>query len=138
MIFRLRKIEGQAHYPPSKKVVIGPKIGSSTDFSVIKKMPIEIFKLSYQVLRSLKITTHLQLEGLIWSIIKWSASLNTIHANLKDMFIIFNWKEKHYKLQGVRSTNSSTASLQSLNKLVENPSNPIQTLLDEFQLCFRS
>ncbi|KAH0765114.1 hypothetical protein KY285_000985 [Solanum tuberosum] len=43
--------------------------------------------------------------------IKWLASLNTIQANWKDMFIIFNWQGKRYKLQGVRSTNSATTSL---------------------------
>ncbi|KAH0706344.1 hypothetical protein KY285_010847 [Solanum tuberosum] len=43
--------------------------------------------------------------------IKWLASLNTIQANWKDMFIIFNWQGKRYKLQGVRSTDSATTSL---------------------------
>ncbi|KAG5595859.1 hypothetical protein H5410_037091 [Solanum commersonii] len=47
--------------------------------------------------------------------VKWLASLNTIQANWKDMFIIFNWKGKRYKLQGMRSANSAMASLQSLN-----------------------
>ncbi|XP_070006003.1 uncharacterized protein [Nicotiana sylvestris] len=68
--------------------------------------------------------------------IKWLASLNTIQANWKDMFIIFNWQGKRYKLQGVRSANFTVASLQSFNKLSENPGNPIQTLLDEFQSVF--
>ncbi|PHT36034.1 hypothetical protein CQW23_23734 [Capsicum baccatum] len=53
--------------------------------------------------------------------IKWLASLKTIQANWNDIFILFNWKGKHYKLQGVRSTNSTMASLQSFNKLYENP-----------------
>ncbi|KAH0764516.1 hypothetical protein KY285_000387 [Solanum tuberosum] len=38
--------------------------------------------------------------------INWLVSLNTIQVNWKDMFIIFNWKEKRYKLQGMRSASS--------------------------------
>jgi len=38
--------------------------------------------------------------------INWLVSLNTIQANWKDMFIIFYWKEKRYKLQGMRSVSS--------------------------------
>ncbi|OIT37390.1 putative mitochondrial protein, partial [Nicotiana attenuata] len=68
--------------------------------------------------------------------IKWLASLNTIQANWKDMFIIFNWQGKRYKLQGVRSANSATTSLQVYNKISETPGNPIQMLLQEFQSVF--
>lgn len=49
--------------------------------------------------------------------IKWLASLNTIQANWKEMFMIFNWQGKRNKLQGIRSTKQSTASFQSFNKI---------------------
>lgn len=48
--------------------------------------------------------------------IKWLASLNTIHANWKEMFMIFN-QGRCYKLQGIESTKQSTASFQSFNKI---------------------
>lgn len=52
---------------------------------------------------------------------------------VEDMFIIFNWQGTHYKLQGVRSTDSATTSLQSFIMVLEVLGNAIQTLLHEFQ-----
>ncbi|KAH0750729.1 hypothetical protein KY290_029961 [Solanum tuberosum] len=39
----------------------------------------------------------------------------------KDMFMIFNWQGKRYKLQGVRLTDSATTSLQSFNMVSKVP-----------------
>lgn len=47
--------------------------------------------------------------------IKWLAYLNTIQANWKEMFLIFIWQGKRYKLQCVKSGITPIASLQSLN-----------------------
>lgn len=43
--------------------------------------------------------------------IKWLAAQNTIQANWKEIFMIFTWQGKCYKLQGVQSAKTTIASL---------------------------
>ena len=50
--------------------------------------------------------------------IKWLASLNTLQANWKEMFMVFYWQGRRYKLQEIKAANS-TAVLHSFNKIPE-------------------
>nr|GEZ50966.1 retrotransposon Gag domain, retroviral aspartyl protease [Tanacetum cinerariifolium] len=46
--------------------------------------------------------------------IQWLATLNTVQANWKEMFMIFNVEGKRYKLQGITTDSQRSSSFQYL------------------------
>lgn len=75
--------------------------------------------------------------------IKWLASLNTVQANWNEMFMIFEWNGKKYKLQGVQHLQSDPASLLTLQHLppadptaLNTIPNSLHPLLQEFDNIF--
>ncbi|KAF7815213.1 retrotransposon gag domain, Retroviral aspartyl protease [Senna tora] len=65
--------------------------------------------------------------------IKWLASLNTVQANWNDMFMIFEWNGKKYKLQGVQHTQSNSVSLQTFQHLANTEPIPTNNLPHQLQ-----
>ncbi|KAF7823969.1 putative mitochondrial protein [Senna tora] len=75
--------------------------------------------------------------------IKWLASLNTVQANWNDMFMIFEWNGKKYKLKGLQHTQSNSVSLQTFQHLANTEPIPtnnlphqLQPILQDFQAIF--
>ncbi|KAH0657062.1 hypothetical protein KY285_031944 [Solanum tuberosum] len=84
--------------------ILGQSVDSTMKLQEKHKLPVEIVPTfgvqigNGAIIHCNKVCRNLQIQ--------LPASLNTIQANWKDMFIIFNWKEKRYKLQGMRSASS--------------------------------
>ncbi|KAH0706166.1 hypothetical protein KY285_010686 [Solanum tuberosum] len=125
------KLQGEINH---RKVLILVDSGSTLNFvveSIVEKhkLPVDIGQTfgvqigNGDIIRCNKVCRNLQIQLLGFTItqdyyhfalggadlvfgINWLVSLNTIQANWKDMFIIFYWKEKRYKLQGMRSVSS--------------------------------
>lgn len=71
--------------------------------------------------------------------VQWLATLNTVQAIWKEMFMIFTIDGKRYKLQGITSGPQKSSSFQHI--VVEPDSNPhilalLQPLIDRYQAIF--
>ncbi|KAH0693059.1 hypothetical protein KY290_021232 [Solanum tuberosum] len=107
------KLQGEIN---GKKVLILVDSGSTHNFvadSIVEEhnIPVDMVPTfgvqigNGDIIRCNKVCRNLQIQ------LPGLASLNTIQANWKDMFLIFNWQGKRYKLHGVTSTDSVTTSL---------------------------
>nr|GEV13730.1 retrovirus-related Pol polyprotein from transposon opus [Tanacetum cinerariifolium] len=71
--------------------------------------------------------------------IQWLATLNTVQANWKEMFMVFKIEEKQYKLQGIVSGPQKSSSFQHLAIDPEIPPcipAPLQPIVTPYMVVF--
>ncbi|GJV31875.1 retrotransposon gag domain, retroviral aspartyl protease [Tanacetum coccineum] len=78
----------------------------------------QIFKNLFVQINDLKITQYFHLFSLggvdLFLGIQWLATLNTVQANWKELFIIFSVDTKRYKLEGIVTDPQKSSSFQHL------------------------
>ncbi|KAJ0440472.1 putative nucleotidyltransferase, Ribonuclease H [Helianthus annuus] len=71
--------------------------------------------------------------------IQWLATLNTVQANWKEMFMIFSIDGKQYKLQGVSSGPQKSSSFQHLaidQEITPHIPTPLQPIVNQYNTVF--